>query len=92
MSAEVRPSRVCGEREKTKEDRIDEKKNANTAGPKTIRRPDHRRSQHGHFLYTWRNEDVFFFHKTDKFSIDASDFCICYQHVQKLECLGERVR
>ena len=29
----VRPSRVCGEMEKTKGDRIDERKNASTAGP-----------------------------------------------------------
>ena len=35
---------------------------------------------------------MIFFHKTDKLSIDASDFCVCYQHVQKLECLGKRVR
>ena len=35
---------------------------------------------------------MIFFHKTDKFIIDASDFCICYQHVQKLECLGKRVK
>ena len=29
----VRPSRVRGEREKKKEDKIDERKNASTAGP-----------------------------------------------------------
>ena len=104
----VRPSRVCGEREKTKEDRIDEKKkkkkkkmqaqqvpvllltkqyDAQTIGARSM-----------DFLYIyiwyiwrWRNEDDFF-HKTDKFSIHASEFCICYQHVQKLECLGKRVK
>ena len=39
----VRPSRVCREREKTKEDRIDERKNVSAAGPRptiTIRLPD----------------------------------------------------
>ena len=92
----VRPSCVCGEREKTKEDSIDERKNASIADPcptiirnNKMPRPQ-RCSQHGVLFYIydhiWRNEDDFF-HKTDKFSIDASDFCICYRHLQKLECL-----